>query len=68
MVLVSYPEGGIEGGISAWCLEGGQDPQGSGRSNRLGPVVDAEFAVDIAVVDLDRMQREEKPGRDFRIG
>jgi hypothetical protein len=28
----------------------------------------AEFAIDIAGVGLDRVQREEKPGSDFWIG
>jgi hypothetical protein len=41
-----------------WCgtrSGGGQDPQSSCPGNRLRPVVDAEFAVDIARVDLNCM-------------
>ena len=49
-------------------LDGGQDTQSFGLDNRLRPVVDTEFAVDIAGMRLDRVQREEKPGSDFRIG
>jgi hypothetical protein len=47
---------------------GGQETQSSGPGNRLRPVVDAEFAIDIAGVGLDRVQREEEPGSDLGIG
>ena len=47
---------------------GGQKTQSSCPGNRLRPAVDIEFAIDIARVDLDRIQREIKPGRDFWIG
>ena len=49
-------------------LDGGQDPQGSSPGDCLRPVVGVEFAIDIAGVGLDRVQREEKPGSDFLIG
>ena len=34
-------------------LDGGQDTQSSGPGNRLRPVVDTQFAIDIAGVDFD---------------
>jgi hypothetical protein len=46
----------------------GQDPQCSCPGNRLRPAADTEFAIDIAGVGLDRVRREEKPGREFLIG
>src|SRR4028118_124949 len=49
-------------------LDGGQHTQRSRPSNRLRPVVDGELAVDIAGMDLDRMQREVEPGRNLLIG
>jgi len=49
-------------------LNGGQEPQSSCPGNRLRPIVGVEFAVDITGVDLNRIQREEKLGCDFRIG
>ena len=48
--------------------DGGQDTQSSRSGNRLRPAVDTEFAVDVAGVGLDRVQREEKPGSDLSIG
>ncbi len=49
-------------------LNRGQDTQSSRPGNRLCPVMSTEFAVDIACMGLDRVQREEKPGCDFWIG
>ena len=47
---------------------GGQDPPSSCPGHCLRPAVGAELAVDAAGVNLDRVQREEKPGSDFWIG
>jgi hypothetical protein len=47
---------------------GGQETQSSRPGNRLRPAVDAELAVDVAGVGLDRVQRKEKPGSDLGIG
>ena len=52
----------------SWQLVGEQDPQSPSLGTRLRPVIDTEFAVDVAGVDLDRVQREEKPGSDLWIG
>lgn len=46
----------------------GEESQISSLGSRLGPAVDPQFAVDIAGVDFDRVQRQEKPGTDFLIG
>jgi hypothetical protein len=35
---------------------GGQDPQSSSPDNRLCPVVNVEFAIDIAGMGFDRVQ------------
>jgi hypothetical protein len=53
MVLVSSPQRVI---------------QGINLGDRFRPVVDAEFAIDIAGMELDRVQREEGPGSDFWMG
>jgi hypothetical protein len=50
------------------CSGGGQNPQSPCPGDRTRPVVDAELAVDIPGVGLDRVQREEEPGCDFWIG
>jgi hypothetical protein len=47
---------------------GGQETQGSRPDNCPRPVVDPEFAIDVASVALDGVQCEEKPGSDFGIG
>jgi hypothetical protein len=49
-------------------FDGAQAPQSSSPGNCLRPATDTEFAVDIAGVGLDRVQREEQPGRDLAIG
>ena len=54
--------------LSSYYLRLLADAQGSCPGNRLRPVVDTEFTIDIAGVDLDCVQREEKPGTDFLIG
>ena len=45
-----------------------QNSQSSCLGNRTCPVVGTEFAVDIAGVNLDCVQREVKPVSDFLIG
>ena len=45
-----------------------QDPQSFSLGNRLCAIGDSKFRVDIACVNLDRMQREIQPGSDFLIG
>lgn len=45
-----------------------QDPQGSAPGDRLGAILDRKLGEYIASVNLDRMQREIKPGCDFLIG
>ena len=47
---------------------GRENPQRLAFGNRLRTILDPEFPEDVARVDLDRMQREEKPGRDLLIG
>ena len=49
-------------------LGGRQNPQSPCPGNRLRPVVGTELAVDIAVVNLDCVQGEEKLADDFLIG
>lgn len=49
-------------------LDRAQNPQSPCPSNGPRPAVDAEFAVDITGVDLDRIQRQKKPGSDFWVG
>ena len=49
-------------------LGGGQNSKSSCLGNSLCTVVDTESAIDIAGVDLDRVQKEVKPGGDFLIG
>src|ERR671916_740978 len=44
------------------------DPQGSAPGDRLGAILDRKFGEYIASVDLDRMQRDIKPGSDVLIG
>ena len=45
-----------------------QDPQSPCLGNRLCPVVDTELSVDVVGMGLDRVQREDEPGRDLWIG
>ena len=47
---------------------GRQKTQSPRPCDRLRPAVDAELAVDVAGVRLDRVQREEKPGSNFPTG
>jgi 5,10-methylenetetrahydrofolate reductase len=44
-----------------------QNPQRFSPGSRLGAILDAKFRKYIANVDLDRMRREIKLGRDFLI-
>jgi hypothetical protein len=45
-----------------------QNPEGLRSCYGLSATVDGEFAIDIACVGLDCVQREEEPGSDLWIG
>ena len=45
----------------------GEDVEGSGFVDRLGAVLHAKFAIDSAVVSLDRVQSKEKPLANLAI-
>jgi len=47
---------------------GGENAQRFGFGNGLRPILDAEFAVNVAGVPLDGGQRDEEPLGDFLVG
>ena len=51
-----------------WRLSLSYDTQCPGLSHRLGAVLDAQFAIDVAGMNLYGVQREIKPVSDFLIG
>lgn len=62
VIRPAYPSSPAAGGLG-----GGKDPQLSGSGNRLRPVVSVKFAVDVAIMDLDRIKRQIEPCGDFSI-
>ena len=54
------------GGVVSKLLRG-EEVEGSGFVDRLGAVLYAKFAIDLAVVPFDRVQGEEKPLANLTI-